>query len=99
MRYQLSYRILEEMIFEHRFKLDHSTINRWFLSYAPLIEKRLRQLLKPHCGSIRIDETYVRIRGTCKYLYRAIGKHGNPVVFPLTAKWDLDAAKRFSATE
>jgi transposase-like protein len=65
------------------------------LAYAPLIEKRLRFFRKPHCGSIRIDETYVKIRGHWRYLYRAIDKHGNPVDFLLTAKRDLQAAKRF----
>ena len=50
---------------------------------------------QPGCGSIRIDETYVRIRGQWRYLYRAIDKHGEPVDFLLTAHRDLDAAKRF----
>lgn len=59
------------------------------------IEKRLRQFRRPHCGSIRVDETYVKVRGEWRYLYRAIDKHGVPVDFLLTAKRDLDAAKRF----
>ncbi|OWK25218.1 hypothetical protein AJ87_13205 [Rhizobium yanglingense] len=60
-----------------------------------MIERRLRQFRRQHCGSVRIDETYVKIRGKWRYLYRAIDKHGNPVDFLLTAKRDLDAAKRF----
>ncbi|KZM38794.1 transposase [Labrenzia sp. OB1] len=95
LRYPLSYRDLEEMFLERGFEVDHSTINRWVLAYAPLIEKRLRRFRKPHCGSVRIDETYVRIKGQWRYLYRAIDKHGNPVDFLLTAKRDLNAAKRF----
>ena len=95
LRYPLSYRDLEEMFRERGFEVDHSTINRWVLAYAPMIEKRLRQFRRPHCGSVRIDETYVKIRGKWRYLYRAIDKHGNPVDFLLTAKRDLDAAKRF----
>lgn len=95
LRYPLSYRDLEEMFLERGFKVDHSTINRWVLAYAPMIEKRLRQFRKSHCGSIRIDETYIKIRGHWKYLYRAVDKYGNPVDFLLSAKRDLDAAKRF----
>ena len=95
LRYPLSYRDLEEMFLERGFEVDHSTINRWVLAYAPLIEKRLRRFRKPHCGSIRVDETYIKVRGAWKYLYRAIDKHGNPVDFLLTAKRDLGAAKRF----
>ncbi len=95
LRYPLSYRDIEEMFCERGFEVDHSTLNRWVLAYAPLIERRLRRFRKPHCGSVRIDETYIRIRGQWRYLYRAIDKHGNPVDFLLTAKRDLDAAKRF----
>lgn len=95
LRYPLSYRNLEEMFTERGFEVDHSSSNRWVLAYAPMIEKRLRRFRKPHCGSIRVDETYVKIRGQWRYVYRAIDKHGNPVDFLLTAKRDFDAAKRF----
>ncbi|MGO8337651.1 IS6 family transposase, partial [Rhizobium ruizarguesonis] len=95
LRYPLSYRDIEEMFGERGFVVDHSTINRWVLAYAPMIEKRLRQFRRPHCGSVRVDETYVKIRGKWRYLYRAIDKHGNPMDFLLTATRDLDAAKRF----
>ena len=95
LRYPLSYRDIEELLLERGLEVDHSTVNRWVLAYAPLVERRLRPFRKPHCGSIRVDETYVRIRGQWRYLYRAIDKHGEAVDFLLTAKRDLDAAKRF----
>jgi IS6 family transposase len=95
LRYPLSYRDIEELFRERGLEVDHSTLNRWVLAYAPLIERRLRLFRKPHCGSVRIDETYIRIRGHWRYLYRAIDKHGTPVDFLLTARRDLDAAKRF----
>jgi transposase-like protein len=57
LRYPLSYRDIEELFLERGLEVDHSTLNRWVLAYAPLIEKRLRQFRQPHCGSVRIDET------------------------------------------
>ncbi len=69
-------------------------MNRWVLAYAPPIERRLRPFRKPHCGSVRVDETYVRIRGEWRYLHRAIDKHGEAVDFLPTARRDLDADKR-----
>jgi IS6 family transposase len=95
LRYALSYRDIEEMLLERGMEVDHSTINRWVLAYAPAIERRLRRFRKPHCGSVRVDETYIKVRGQWRYLYRAIDKHGQAVDFLLTAKRDLDAAKRF----
>src|SRR5690242_8175481 len=61
---------------ERGLAVDHSALKRWVLAYAPLIERRLRSLRKPHCGSIRIDETYIKTRGQWRYLYRAIDKRG-----------------------
>jgi hypothetical protein len=55
MRYPLSYRDIEELFLERGLEVDHATLNRWVLGYAPLIERRLRAFRKPHCGSIRID--------------------------------------------
>jgi transposase-like protein len=57
LRYALSYRDIEELFLERGVEVDHSTLNRWVLTYAPLIEKRLRQFRQPHRGSVRIDET------------------------------------------
>jgi Zn finger protein HypA/HybF involved in hydrogenase expression len=50
-----------------RLEVDQSTINRWVLACAPMIEKQLRQFRRPHCGSVRVDETYVKICGSCDH--------------------------------
>src|SRR5215204_12129 len=42
LRYRLSYRDIEELFRERGLEVDHSTLNRWVLAYAPLIERRLR---------------------------------------------------------
>jgi putative transposase len=42
-----------------------------------------------------MDETYIKVKGVWKYLYRAVDKHGKTVDFLLTAKRDMAAAKRF----
>ena len=57
LRYALSYRDIEEMLLERGPEVGHSTINRWVLACAPAIERRLRMFRKPHCGSVRVDET------------------------------------------
>ena len=57
LRYPLSYRDIEELFLERGLDVDHSTLNRWVLAYAPLVERRLRAFRKAHCGSVRIDGT------------------------------------------
>jgi len=94
-RYCLSYRDIEELFLEHGINMDHRTLNRWVLRYAPLLEKRLIGFRKPHCGNVRIDETYIKVRGKWKYLYRAIDQHDASIDFLLTESRNIKAAQRF----
>lgn len=80
-RYQLSYRDVEEMMREHGLEVDHSTVYRWVKQHAPEINKRIRQHLKMRGASYRVDETYIKVRMTCKYLYRAVDNEGQTIEF------------------
>jgi transposase-like protein len=93
--YPISYRQLEEMMEEHGVEVDHATLNRWVLKYVPLLEQEFRARKQPVGLSWRMDETDVRVKGTWKYLYRAVDKAGATVDFLLTAKRDRKAALRF----
>ncbi len=83
--YPLSYRQLEEMMGERGISVDHSTLNRWVVKYAPEVEKQFRTRKRAVGTSWRLDETYVRVKGQWKYLYRAVDKEGRTVNFLLTA--------------
>jgi IS6 family transposase len=91
----LSYRDLEEIMAERGLSLDHTTIYRWVQHYAPIFEKKCRAKLKPTNDSWRVDETYVKVKGTWMYLYRAVDSDGNTVEFMLSPTRDGQAAKRF----
>jgi len=93
--YPLSYRHLEEMMEERGVSVDHSSITRWAIRFLPVIEKMARQHKRRVGGSWRMDETYIKVKGVWKYLYRAVDKQGKTVDFLLTAKRDMAAAKRF----
>jgi len=93
--YPLSYRHLEEIMEERGVSVDHSSINRWAIRFLPLIEKMARKQKRPVGGSWHMDETYIKVKGVWKYLYRAVDKQGKTVDFLLTAKRDMAAAKRF----
>ena len=95
LRYALSYRDLEEMMRERGLQVDHTTIYRWVQRYAPELEKRCRPHLKVTTDSWRVDETYVKVKGTWMYLYRAVDAQGNTLEFLLSVSRDAGAAKRF----
>ena len=93
--YPISYRQLEEMMGERGVAVDHSTLNRWVIKYAPEFEKVFRRRQCPVGRSWRMDETYVRIKGKWAYLYRAVDKEGQTIDFLVTPNRDRDAAEAF----
>ncbi len=93
--YPISYRQLEEMMGERGVSVDHSTLNRWVIKYAPDFEKAFRHRQCPVGRSWRVDETYVKIKGKWAYLYRAVDKEGHTIDFLLTPQRDRAAAEAF----
>ncbi len=73
LRSSLSYRDLEELMGERGLSVDHSTIARWVLRYAPILSQRMRRHVRYPNRSWRVDETYVHVAGKWTYLYRATG--------------------------
>ena len=95
LRYPLSYPHVTELVAERGVEVHASCIWRWVQAYAPELNKRCRPHLKPTNKSYRIDETYIKVKGEDKYLYRALDSTGQTIDFLLTAKRDTAAAKRF----
>ena len=76
--------------------MDHSTVNRWVIKYAPQLEETFRKRHKRPVGiSWRMDETYIKVKGQWVYLYRAVDKEGNTVDFMLSEKRDEPTARAF----
>ena len=95
LRYNLSYRDIEELIAERGIALDHSTLNRWVIRYTPGLVTNAQKHKRRVGVSWRFDETYIKVRGQWKYLYRGVDKDGDTIDFLLTAKRDTKAALRF----
>jgi putative transposase len=93
--YNLSLRNLEEMMAERGVSVDHATIHRWTLRYAPELLERFNRRKRAVTGRWHIDETYVKVRGQWHYLYRAIDSNGDTVEFWFSERRNLTAAKRF----
>jgi len=93
--YPLSLRHIEEMMQERGVFVDHATVHRWALKILPILALVFRRRKRPVGTSWRMDETYIKVAGQWKYLYRAVDKAGDTVDFLLTAKRDTAAARRF----
>jgi putative transposase len=93
--YPLSSRHVEELMEERGVSVDHATINRWVLKYSPQLEEAFHHRKRPVGNSWRMDETYIRIKGEWRYLYRAVDTHGQTIDFLLTEQRNQEAALRF----
>lgn len=80
---------------ERGLAVDHTTIWRWIQRYGPEVHRRLRGQMKPKTSTWHVDETYVRIAGKWRYLFRAVDNHGQTVDFYLSETRDREAAKCF----
>jgi transposase, IS6 family len=94
-KYALSYRDLAEMMQERGVSVHPSTIFRWVPRYAPEIDKRVRRFQGSRSGSWRVDETYGRVGGRWRYLFRAVDKLGRLIASILSGRRDTGAAYRF----
>jgi putative transposase len=93
--YPLSLRQLEEMMAERGIDVDHSTVHRGAIKLLPVLGKAFRCRKRPVGKSRRMDETYIRVRGEWRYLYRAVDKEGHTIDFLLRAHRDKIAARRY----
>ena len=93
--YNLSLRNLEEMMAERGISVDHATVHRWVVRYSPELLERFNLRKRSVSRKWHVDETYIKVRGQWRYLYRAIDSNGNTVEFWLSERRNLTAAKRF----
>ena len=86
LQFPVSYRDLEAMLADRGVAVDHTTMYRWVQRFAPELEKRLRRHLRPCRGPWHVDETYIRVDGQWRYLYRAVDGMGQTIDFLLSTK-------------
>jgi putative transposase len=96
LRYKLSLRDLAEMFLIRGFVFSYEAVRDWEAKLTPALVQELRRRRRGKIGhSWYVDETYIRVHGRWKYLYRAIDRDGVLVDVMLSEHRDLAAAKRF----
>ena len=93
--YGLSLRNLEEMMAERGISIDHATVHRWVVRYAPEMLQRFNLRKRGVSRRWHVDETCIKVRGRWMYRYRAIDSNGDTVEFWFSERRNLAAAKRF----
>ncbi|PCJ65207.1 MAG: IS6 family transposase [Bacteroidetes bacterium] len=95
LRFTLSYRDVKELLEIRGVKVDHSTIQRWVFKFSPFVEVNMQKRKNPVVDSWRMDETYIKVGGKDRYLYRAVDKQGNIVDFLLTKRRMKGSSQKF----
>jgi IS6 family transposase len=95
LRYGLSYRDVEELLAERGIDVDHVTIYRWVQRFTPLVIDAARPCRHSVGDRWFVDETYVKVAGTWRYVYRAVDRHGQVIEVLVSKRRDVAAATRF----
>jgi transposase-like protein len=95
LRYGLSCRDIEELLAERRVEVDHVTVYRWVQRFTPLFIDAARPCRHATGDRWFVDETYVKVAGRWRYLYRAVDQYGQVIDVPLSEQRDTAAARRF----
>jgi len=95
LRYGLSYRDLEELLAERGVEVDHVTLYRWVQRFTPLLIDTARPCR--HLAKDRwfVDETYVKVSGLWRYVYRAVDQRGQVIDVYVSQRRDIGSARRF----
>ncbi|WP_344402095.1 IS6 family transposase [Catellatospora chokoriensis] len=95
LRYNLSYRDVEELLVERGVEVDHVTVYRWVQRFTPLLADAARFARHSPGDRWFVNETYVKITGVWWYVYRAVDQHGQVIDVLVSARRDAGAARRF----
>ena len=95
LRFGLSYRDVEELLGERGVEVDHVTIYRWVLRFTPLLVDAARPCRHRVGDRWQVDETYVKVAGRWRYVYRAIDQFGQVIDVYVSPRRDGKAARRF----
>lgn len=98
LRFGLSYRDLEELLAERGIEVDHVTLYRWVQRFTPLLVESARPCRHAVGGRWFVDETYVKVAGDWRYVYRAVDQHGQIIDVDVSKKRDTAAATKFFTT-
>ena len=98
LRYGLSYRDLEELLAERGIDVDHVTLFRWVQRFTPLLIDAARPYRHAVGDGWFVDETYVKVKGIWRYVYRAVDQHGQVIDVYVSKRRDIAAARRFFTT-
>jgi len=95
LRFGLSYRDVEELLVERGVEVDHVTVYRWVLRFTPLLAEAARPCRHRVGDRWHVDETYVKVAGRWRYIYRAIDQFGQVIDVYVSPRRDARAARRF----
>jgi transposase-like protein len=95
LRFGLSYRDVEELLAERGVEVDHVTVYRWVQRFTPLLAEAARPCRHTVGTRWHVDETYVRVAGRWRYVYRAVDQFGQVIDVYVSPRRDARAARQF----
>jgi len=95
LRFGLSHRDIKELLAERGVEVDHVTVYRWVVRFTPALADAARPCRHAVGTRWQVDETYTKVAGQWRYVYRAIDQQGQVIDVLVSPRRDATAARRF----
>ncbi len=96
-RFRLSLRDVCDLLAERGVDVSPRTVLSWVHTFGPLLAAALRRKARPLGHRWYVDETYVRVAGRWRYVYRAVDQYGQIIDVFVSPRRDIRAARAVSS--
>lgn len=94
-RDNLTYRAVSEKLMQHGVEVSHKTVFEWVQKFGDVVSNKQRRNSRPLKSNLNIEESYVKVNGEWKYMYRSTDGRGNILNAVLRSRRNLASAKSF----
>ncbi|MBM3381198.1 MAG: IS6 family transposase [Betaproteobacteria bacterium] len=94
-RDNLTYRAVSDKLMQHGVEVSHKTVFEWVQKFGEVVSRKPKRAARERSSGMQVEESYVKVNGEWKYMYRSTDSKGNMVNAVLRSRRNLASARSF----